>query len=217
VVLTLALVAFVALASVVTIRWVRRRVDALGRVAPFPRISVGICLALALACAVPIWLGARREARLEHAASAVAGRQVQVHCQGIGQAFTDVGQELGYVRWGADGVPERSTLIKRGPCADLRSWIGSSKRAPSLDQVIAVHVLTHETMHMVGLTNEAHAECAAMQRDASMAVELGATREQGLALARRYWSDVYPRMPNRYTGDCGAGARYDEGIADAPW
>ena len=71
--------------------------------------------------------------------------------------------------WGPDGVPERATLIKVRVCNDLRAWLGSRKNDPSLDQVIAVHVLTHETMHMVGIVNEARTECAAVQRDAAMA------------------------------------------------
>jgi hypothetical protein len=217
VLLALMLIAFLALAAIVTVRWVLRRVDALGRVAPFPRVSVGLLLAFALACAVPMWMAAQLESKLTRAATLVGGRHLEVHCQDFGNAFVDLGAELGYVRWGADGVPERSTLIKRGPCADLKGWIASTKHSPSRDQVVAVHVLTHETMHMLGVTDEAQAECAAMQRDASMAVALGATPEQGRALAQQYWSHVYPLMPAGYTGGCGAGGQYDEGLGDPPW
>jgi hypothetical protein len=202
VVLTCVLIGFLALAALVACRWVLRRVDALGRVAPFPRISVGLCLAVALGCAVPLVLHAQLEARLERAASRVAGVPVQVHCQTIGEAFVDAGTELGYVRWGPDGVPEHSTLIKSAVCADLRSWLGSSKAEPSLDQVVAVHVLTHEVMHMTGITSESLAECEAMRRDAQTAVALGASPAEAVALAGRYRSEVYPRMPDEYRGDC---------------
>ncbi|MDM7832530.1 hypothetical protein [Cellulomonas edaphi] len=215
--LTLTLIGFLTLAAVVSIRWVLRRVDALGRVRAFPKIRVGLCLALALSCAVPLWTQARLEGRLERAASAMVGAQVQVHCQTFGEAFVDLGQELGYVAWGPGGVPERATVIKRGPCADLRSWLASSKDAPSRDQVVAVHVLTHEAMHMAGLMVEAEAECAAVQRDAAMAVALGASAAQGRALAQEYWSTVYPAMPADYRGGCGPGGTYDERLATAPW
>ncbi len=205
VVLTCVLIGFLALAALVSCRWVLTRVDALGRIAPFPRISVGLSLVAAVGCAVPLVLHAQLENRLADAASEVAGVPVQVHCQTVGEAFVDAGVELGYVRWGADGVPERKTLIKSHVCGDLRGWLRSSKATPSLDQVVAVHVLTHEAMHMAGLTNEAAAECAAMQRDQRTAVLLGASPAEGLALARRYWTEVYPNMPDGYRGECNPG------------
>jgi hypothetical protein len=215
--LTLVLIGFLVLAAGLSVRWVLTRVDALGRVAPFPKISVGLCVAVAVGCGVPLLLHARLEDRLQDAASEVAGGDVAVHCQTAGETWTDAGAELGYVRWGPGGVPERRTLLKYEPCADLRSWLSSDKEHPRMDQVVAVHVLTHETMHMIGLTDEAQAECAAMQRDAAMAEELGATPEQGQALAHRYWLEVYPRMPDGYTGGCGPGGQWDEHLAVAPW
>ncbi|WP_456789622.1 hypothetical protein [Cellulomonas sp. P5_C5] len=215
--LLLSLIGFLALAASIVVRWLRRRVDVLGRIAPFPAISVALSLALAVACAVPIAREAWLEHRLEAAATQVAGGPVQVDCQGLGQAFVDVGQELGFVRWGPDGVPERETLIKVRVCNDLRAWLGSTKADPSLDQVVAVHVLTHETMHMVGIVSESRTECAAVQRDAAMAVALGASPAQAQDLARRYWTEVYPRMPSSYRGGCGPGGEHDENLPAAPW
>ena len=202
--LTLGLIGSLVLAAVIVARWLNRRVDWLGRIAPFPRISVGLSLGLALCFAVPMAVEAWVEHQLEGAASHIAGGPVQVSCQSLGQAFVDLG-------------PERSTLIKFRPCGNLRAWLGSTKVNPSLDQVIAVHVVTHETMHMVGLTNEAHAECAAVQRDAAMAEALGASPAEARDLALRYWTEVYPRMPDEYVGGCGAGGTYDEQLPDAPW
>ena len=215
--LALGLIGFLAVAASIVVRWLGRRVDSLGRIAPFPRISVGLSLALALCCGIPMAVDAWVEHQLEGGATQVAGGPVQVHCQGLGQAFVDLGPELGYVEWGPDGVPERETLIKFSTCGHLRAWLGSAKTNPTLDQVVAVHVMTHETMHMVGIMNEAHAECAAVQRDAAMAEALGASPRQAQALARRYWTEVYPRMPDGYVGGCGPGGEYDEGLAAAPW
>lgn len=215
--LTAVLIGFLVLAAGVSVRWVLTRVDALGRIAPFPKISVGLCVAVAIGCAVPLVLHARLESTLEGAASQVAGGPVGVHCQTSGETWTDLGTELGYVKWGPGGVPERTTLIKYGVCADLRSWLSSDKKIPRPDQVVAVHVLTHETMHMIGITNEAQAECAAMQRDARMAQALGATPAQAQVLARRYWVEVYPQMPEGYTGGCGPGGQWDEHLGVAPW
>ena len=125
-----------------------------------------------------------------------------MHCQTLGQAFVDAGNELGYVKWGPGGVPEHKTLIKHDQCGYLRAYLRSSKSHPSLDQVIAVHVLTHEDMHMSGITTESLAECAAVQRDARMAELLGADPTEALALARTYWREVYPQMSSDYiTGE----------------
>jgi hypothetical protein len=84
--------------------------------------------------------------------------------------------------------------------------------------VVAVHVLTHESMHMRGLTNEAAAECAALQRDETTAQLLGATAAEARSLARDYWLTVYPDMPSDYRdGGCVPGGPADERLDTAPW
>jgi hypothetical protein len=83
---------------------------------------------------------------------------------------------------------------------------------------VAVHVLTHEAMHLAGLVGEAAAECAAVQRDAHTARLLGAAPADAAALAAAYWHGVYPQMPDSYrSGDCRPGGAMDERRPDAPW
>jgi hypothetical protein len=96
------------------------------------------------AVAVAVGWGLRR------AASVLAGTRVAVRCQSLGGAFVDGGPELGYVRRRADGRPEPWTLIKRDQCRHLGAYLRSGKDRPSRDQVLAVHVLTHEAMHLAG-------------------------------------------------------------------
>lgn len=205
-------------AVAVATRWWVRRVDALGRRRPFPAWSAMLLVVLAVALAVP---GAQRrieEHRLASVASRLVGHDVTVDCQTTAAAFVDAGAELGYVRYGADGVPEARTLLKREPCKALRQYLRGGKDAPSEDQVVAVHVLTHEAMHMRGETSEAVAECEAVQRDARTAVMLGASADEGRALAVAYWRAVYPRLPDDYrTGECSPGGPLDEGLDTAPW
>jgi hypothetical protein len=143
---------------------------------------------------------------------------VAVRCQTLGQAVLDGGPELGYVRWRADGSPEPWALIKRDQCRHLAAYVRSDKRRPSRDEVVAVHVLTHEAMHLSGRLSEAGAECAAVQRDAHTARLLGAEPADGARLAVRYWREVYPLMPDGYRSEqCQAGGSMDEGLGDAPW
>jgi hypothetical protein len=154
-VLTWFAVALAGGAVAVAAGWSLRRLDELGRPRRFPWVGLSLLLALAVAAAVPGVLRAHQERRLGGAASMLAGARVAVRCQSFGGAFVDAGPELGYVRWRADGKPEPWTLIKRDQCRHLAAYARSDKRRPSREQVVAVHVLTHEAMHLSGRLNEA--------------------------------------------------------------
>jgi hypothetical protein len=198
--------------------WVLRRTDALGRPRTFPVWSVALLGLLAVTATVPVVRTARLEHRLGAVASTLVGSPVTVDCQSRGQEMTDLGHELGWVPYDAAGRPQPRTLIKRRPCSALRDYLGSDKDSPSREQVVAVHVLGHEARHMAGQTVEAEAECAAVQRDALTARLLGATPEQASSLARAYWLEVYPQLPDSYwTAECAPGMGLDERLPDAPW
>jgi hypothetical protein len=198
--------------------WLLRRTDAIGRHRGFPVWSVALLGLVAVTATVPVVRAARLEHRLSAVASALVGSPVTVDCQSRGQEMTDLGHELGWVPYDDAGRPQPRTLIKRPPCSALRGYLGSGKGSPSREQVVAVHVLGHEARHMAGQTVEAEAECAALQRDALAARLLGATPEQARTLARTYWLEVYPQMPDAYwSAECAPGMRLDEHLADAPW
>jgi hypothetical protein len=148
----------------------------------------------------------------------VAGLPVDVRCQTLGQAWVSAHGELGYVEVGADGRPQHRTVIALAACDDLSAWLASNRRTPSRDQVIAVHVLTHEAMHMAGERDEARAECLAVQRDAQLARALGDTPEQASALARQYWRTVYPQLPDDYrSAACAPDGGLDQHLPDPGW
>ena len=198
-------------------RWVLGRYDSLGRQKPFPWIGVGLLLLLGIGCVVPLLLRLRLESRLEAAATVITGARVEVHCQAFGEAFVDAGAELGYVPFGPDGVPERSTLIKRQQCRDLSNFIGVPTEITQ-EHVVAVHTLTHEAVHMSGVQSESETECRALQRDAAMAALLGAPPDAAQELATFYWETIYPRMPDGYRSDeCRSGGTLDENLPNAPW
>jgi hypothetical protein len=163
----------------VAVGWGLRRTDELGRPRPFSWVSVALLVALAVAGAVPGVLRTRQERRLGRAASELAGARVAVRCQSLGGAFVN-------------GRPEPWALIKRDQCRDLGAYVRSGTHRPSPDQVLAVHVLTHEAMHLSGRLDEAVAECAAVQRDARTARLLGAADADAAGLAAAYWHDLYP-------------------------
>lgn len=205
-------------AVVVAARWATARRDGLGRARPFPAVTVALLGLLGAGLLVPVVRHHRLEGQLGGVASTLVGVRVAVHCQTAGEELVDVGAELGYVRYGRDGVPEHRAVLKRGPCRALASYLRSDHVRPSRDEVVAVHVLSHESRHLAGTRDEASAECEAIQRDAWAARLLGASDDDALALARTYWREIYPRMTEDYvTVDCAPGRRLDEGRVDAPW
>lgn len=212
-----ALAAAVVGAGVV-LRWALRRVDSLGRPRPFPAVSFGAALLVVLAAGIPAVLNARLEHRLAGVATELVGSPVRVHCQTFGQTWTEARTELGYVRFDVNGRPEPRTVLAWQACRDLGAWLRSDRGSQVRDQVIAVHVLTHESMHMAGTINEAETECYAVQRDARTAMALGATHAQAVQLARTYWRQVYPQMPDEYRSlACAPGGDLDQHLPDAPW
>lgn len=214
-----ALLCVAALAA--GLRWWRRRDAALhvGRVAPaFPMITVSVLFALAGVALLPGVVRHHEERQLAAVAGKLVGAKVTVHCQSYGQSFVDAGAELGYVKFSADGVPEHATLIKREQCQLLKKYMKNHGEHPSLDEIVAVHVLTHESMHMRGETQESVTECEAVQRDDTTAALLGASPSAARQVAVTYWRDVYPEMPSDYvTPDCKPGGHLDEGLPTSPW
>lgn len=210
-------VVFAAGAVTVAVRWSLKPRDAIGRRRKFPVVGVAFLGVVAAGLATPTVLRHREEGHLGKVATVLVGQHATVHCQTFGQTFTDLSGDLGYVKYGPDG-PELHTTIQRGPCRDLKHYYNGDQARPTPAEIIAVHVLTHESMHMRGETNEAVAECEAMQRDAETAQLLGASPQEGLALARAYWLTDYPNMPDNYrTGDCVLNGKLDERLPDPPW
>lgn len=206
------------LAAALVIRWLAHRTDTLGRARPFPVVSVVLCLLAGAGAAVPVLKHHLLERRLSAAASTLTPFPVRIRCQTAGATMLDARGDLGHVKVDADGIPEHEALVKYDPCRDVAAWLGSGSGPATPDQVVAVHVLTHETMHMLGETDEAKTECLAVQRDQAMARALGASAEDAAALARRYWTIVYPQMPDDYRSSrCGPGQEWDERKPGAGW
>jgi hypothetical protein len=183
-VLTWISLALFGAAAVRTVRWWLHQRDGLGRERPFPLVTVLVLGFLAAGLLVPVVRHHQLETRLSAVATTLVGADAVVHCQTAGGEMVDLGPELGFVRWGPGGVPEHVTLIKRAPCKKLAAYLRGDQAHPSTDEVIAVHVLSHEARHMAGTTSEALADCEAMQRDAWTARLLGASPAEARTLAR---------------------------------
>lgn len=206
------------LAVLTLVRWWQRPADGPGRRRAAPLLSVALFAGVAALAGIPLVLHARLEATLSAVASELAGRPVTVRCQTPSEEVFDVGTEYGYVSFDAAGRPEPQAVIKTDQCNDLRDFIRSRGTHVTEDQAVAVHVLTHESMHMRGIVDEAVTECAAVQRDALTAELLGALPHNARTPAQTYYAGRYPRMPDGYwSPECRRGGAMDEGLATAPW
>jgi hypothetical protein len=151
-------------------------------------------------------------------ASEIAGRDVRVECQRFTGALLDPTAEAGYVQFNADGSPTDTGRLERDACRDLRAYMHGDRSNPSLQHVIAVQVLAHESYHLSGIRDESKTECAAIQRIDDVAVQLGATSEQGRVIAERYYAEVYPRMPTAYrNSECKQKGELDVSPDDDEW
>jgi hypothetical protein len=205
------------------------------RAYPSTPLWVKLTLSALLATAVIWWLADRadrrgNERRLGAIASQIAGREVRVRCPG------PLGRLLGWdivegsVRFGPDGEPSDETKIRKQSCAELDA-LAEGRRAQELacvgrtaiacgrhgrETAIAVDVLAHESWHMHGVVDEAETECRSLQTMAWTAQQLGATAEQGRALARAEHDGVYQEMPEPYrSGACVDGGALDMRPDDA--
>jgi hypothetical protein len=115
-------------------------------------------------------------------------------CQRFTPDLLELSQNAGSVQWDSPDV----ALLRRATCNDLFSWLTSRKDDPTLDQVAALHIVVHESVHVAGEYNEAITECTAIQRDARAAELLGATEADAQTLARMYYEQAYPHMRSDY-------------------
>lgn len=185
------------ISAVIVLRWVLTRRDALGRRRAFPVISTVLALVVSAACGYPVLRHNRLEDDLSTAATALVGSPVRIICQTMSQAWLDAHPEGGYVRFDSNGRPETTATITVGTCHDLTAWLESDRSAPSRDAAIAVHVLTHEAMHLRGEGIEGVAECQAVQRDAVTAERLGASPAQAPGSCRDLLEAGVPAAPRR--------------------
>jgi hypothetical protein len=187
---------------------------------PEPR-TLAIAAAIVLPLAGLGWhLRAERlhiEDRASAAASAVAGRPVRVHCPGQLRRRFLAEINDGEVQF-TDGVPADETrltarvcdglgrLLDQGATLDLRCLQLDACSADDTSVAYGVAVLTHESVHMRGVMDEAVTECQAVRRAASVARALGASAEAAAFIADWQFSVADDRLPERYqtSADCRA-------------
>jgi hypothetical protein len=178
-------------------------------------------------------VGAANERALAEVATALAGRDVGVECQGFFAELVDVNARAGDVEF-QGGRPPDHMFLTRKVCKALTSFRESSSHrqldclaevdwsrwVPARDGASpcarrvrstaeAINTLAHEAMHLRGFVNEAEAQCYAIQADAWTVGRLGGSSAEGEALAR-FVLAMQPLMPTEYqTAACRRGGALD--------
>jgi hypothetical protein len=188
------------------------------RAYPSTPLWVKLTIAALATIALAWWIADRQdrrgnERRLSSIASEIAGRDVRVSCPGpVGRLF---GWDIveGSVRFDADGKPADETKIRKQSCAELDALAeGRREKGLALERatLMAVDVLAHESWHLRGVLDEAETECRSLQTMAWTAQQLGATLEQGHAMALAHYTGAYRQMPESYrSGACVDGGALD--------
>lgn len=194
------------------------RADAPGVERPEPR-TLAITAAILLPLAGWGWhVRSERlhvEDRAAAAASQVAGRPVHVHCPGQLKRRLSTEIHDGEVQF-VDGRPADETkltarvcdglgrLLDRGAALDLACLQLDDCSADDTSVAYGVAVLTHESVHMRGVMDEAATECEAVRRSAGVAQALGASPRAAAFIADWQFSVADDQLPENYrtTADC---------------
>ena len=142
----------------------------------------------------------RVEPRVGSLATRLAGRRVEAHCWS-GADWRRINRELslymglnreiaGYASVGGDEVE----LAPDGCAPLVRVLYGGSwpeDGGGRIELAAAVSLLAHEVAHALGTSDEARAECWALQHVRRVAELLGAPAESARELAETQWQDVY--------------------------
>lgn len=178
------------------------------------------CIALSLGFAwqpVKYW---RFERLLSPKATQLAdGRPAHVHCNSVADTMFDREQFAA----GHANIETGDIVFQHGWCASLMDYVSHPKTARPED-FFALHMFTHESMHVRGESNEARTECQALQRDVRAAMLLGVPE----TLARKHALDFYFNhymnrqgdgwMSAQYFSDqCAPGKAMDEQLDDSTW
>jgi len=163
--------------------------------------------------------------RLSGIASELARRHVTIRCEGLSGALTGAGGESGRTEF-VDGKPVSVSYLQEGVCQTLHSYARSLRAGPGcllpcerpLEIAWSLNTLAHESYHLAGVRNEAETECYALQAIEFVARRLGASPDQGRALAAFSFDQLPRRMPPEYSSpECRDGGRLDLHPGDPSW
>lgn len=173
-----------------------------------------ILIVLALSCAWPPFHHWRFERFLSATARQLAEtQQANVHCNTLFDTIFD--EE---VRIAGHANPKTGDIVIQYPkCSVLMNYLDHPLRA-SMEEIITLNILTHESMHARGEYNEAKTECQAVQRNYRTAKILGVPDHIAKQNALDYYNNYYLKRSDSYfSKECAPGKMMDEHLNDSIW
>jgi hypothetical protein len=163
----------------------------------FPIISVSLCAVL---LAFLGWQEMRWQFVQTEGSRAVRSvslnKEGTLRCQRFSEAFFDINtSRAGMV----SSARPNEAVVNYEQCLDLMDWMSGDKKSATPKQVQALHVLTHEAVHVSKEYNEAVTECTAMNRDYLTVQALGGSKELMSTMPQQYYKEFFPRMSSEYT------------------
>jgi hypothetical protein len=154
---------------------------------------------------------------LDRVASQIAQHPAHVHCNLPSQTID--GDEL----LGRAVVGSSDEQLLPSLCGDLghhfsvSDWNCIAQAVADCGQevdleILAMHILAHESYHLFGTTNEAKTDCYALQTVSFVAQEFGASAVQALSLSAYYYQHyqaIRGAPPEYQTPDCHNGGPDD--------
>ena len=169
---------------------------------------------LAIACAWPAIKTYRLEAFLSEKASIIAERpNIKVKCNSIfGSIFNGQGLDnnLGTAR-----ISQGEIFFENNWCSNFQKYL-SNPEHPSKEELIAMHVFTHEVMHVRGEKNEKKTDCQAIQRNHHVGELLGIDPNTARRNAKKYYNTYYKQHPY-HSKHCVRKGKFDERLDDPIW
>jgi hypothetical protein len=194
----------------------------LGFSRPFPlsRPYLAILFSLAGLFAWPpvhIWHFERFLSR--EATELADGHRARVHCNTVWDTMMDA--EM--LAAGHANIATGEIGIQHPWCDTLRAYLRHPARADE-EELWALALFTHESMHVRGEDNEARTECQAVQRNFRAAKLLGVPAEVARRNALDYYHVIYQERGRiggmqgaYYSAECAPGKGLDEHLEDSTW
>ena len=143
------------------------------------------------------------------ARAAAMNQQIEIDCPYFIEALSVTSSNGGYVYW-----DDMNTIhLSYSNCNSLIG-LWNKDSGLSAEQWVVLHTLAHEIEHTNGVSNEASAECYAMQRVRDVAIQWGLPEDEIEAHVASYYVNYYPRLvDNSYrSSECVDGGSLDLNI-----
>ncbi len=168
---------------------------------------------LAYLCAKPalnVWQLERSLSR--HAAIFADRPNATVSCTSVLGSIFD---QYDMTRAGSAYIEEAKIIFHYGWCQHFMEYLADPVYVND-DELLAMHIFTHEVMHIRGEYNEQKTDCQAIQRNHLLGEQMGIDPFVAKQNALLYYNSLYSRHPY-YNPSCAPNTELDEKLSNSIW